>query len=337
MRPGLRRRALVTLAAVAALALPACDKDDGAAGTTTTSGAEAAAPAAKVVAVTAPLPGRLYLMAGQRPLDADLYQFIPAERRLDRLTTGARIDVVTGCPGAVIVAASQAEVGLDSHLQEFRDGQLRPLPGLGRPPGYLPTASSDCRLAYVWYAGDRSAQTQEVLVWKPGQSAPAAVASGPAGDIATKAWGPGGELALVKGPYQGPETVVIRPPGGGERVVGGLPANVGALAWSRSGLMAVDAMNTGGADEPTAVVFADPAAGGGVKGRLEGWTVLDWSPDGATLLVVDAATSRRLGTVAAADLATVQPVAELDTPVWDGIWQNGAGPSPIEGPSPLQG
>lgn len=335
MRQGICHRALATLAAVAALALPACDERQGE--SKAGQADDSVAPAAAVVDVSSPLPGRMYLKAGRRALDADLYQFIPSAKRLDRLTTNARIDAVTGCPGAVIVAASQAEVGLDSHLQEFRDGQLRPLPGLGRPPGYLPTASSDCRLAYVWYSGNRSTQTQEVLVWQPGQTAPAAVASGPAGDIATKAWGPGGELALATGPYQGPETVVIRPAGGGERVVGGLPSNVGALAWSRSGLLAVDAMDTGGGGEqPVAVVFADSAGGGTVKGRIEGWTVIHWSPDGDTLLVVDTATSRHLAAISVDDLATVMAVAELDTPVWDGIWLSGDGPSPIEGPSPLQ-
>lgn len=332
-----RSRGLVeVLLALSLVTAGACSSDrapDGASG----SGEGGAGPTPGAVPedvgveeVSLKLPARLYLVAGTRRLASELYEFTPAAGGLDRLTAGGRLDVVTGCPGSVLVAASQAEVGFDSHLQEFRNGALRPVPALGRPPGYVPVASPGCQLAYLWYASQDSAETEAVFTWSPGEREPALVTSGPTGEISAGDWGPDGTLVLIRGPREGPQTVVFRSPDGAERPVDVGVADVGSVQWSGRGVLAVNEVI---GDGRRGVVFVDSERGG--IGRLDGWGGLDVSPDGSQLLVVDAATERQLGLVAFERPDVVQPLARLSAPIWDGAWLAGDGPSPIKGPSPL--
>ena len=268
-----------------------------------------------LVAVEGPAPvGRFYVKAGENNLDADLYELRFSPPAFERITTKARVSTLDGCPEKVIVAAAQREVGLTDHLQELRAGKLTPVETLGLEAGSDPHVSSDCRILYVAVADAEPNLVNEVRLFDPATGATTSVISGDT--VVSAAWGPEGEIIVLRREATGPKLVVIRPDGSQTEIDPGQP-DVGNVQWGQGGWIAMDIAEP--RQKPTATLFLNPATT--EQTRLEGWLPLAWSPDGKQFLVSDATKGTTLAVVEPPNLTKTRNVgASTVGPVWDAVW-----------------
>lgn len=273
------------------------------------------------------LEGRFYaVIGGDTSNDNRLYdlRFSPPGLRL--LSEARRVSSVGACPGRVVVAAGQPEVGYSDHLQELRGDELRALEDLGLQAGFNPELDQRCRVAYTWVDRDTESLDYELRVWEPGQKTGRTWFRARAGDgsLVSPDWGPDGEVAVVRldpkhsgqrstGTPPGPPAavIIVRPDGSSSEItLGGDP---GVLSWGTRWLAVME--RTAGTE---GTIFIDPE--GGSRSVLKGWHPLTWSPGGDQLLVNDAAKGGTLGVVDASDLSSVKVVGRVSGPVFDIDW-----------------
>jgi hypothetical protein len=261
--------------------------------------------------------GRFYVKAGANSLNADLYEmrFSPLEFR--RLTTDSRVTTIGGCDQRLIVSAAQKDVGYADRLQEFRDGTLQPVSGLGRPPASDPHVAPDCRILYYEQAEANGALVGEVRLWDPAKGTTITLEQGDPDRLAGATWGPGGAIAVLRRGPEGAKVTVTRP-NGSKQEVDPKMADAGNTQWGASGWLAIGEYPAG-AEDPTGTVFVNPATGG--RQSLPGWAPLVWSPDGTRFLLAKADDGNRLGVVEVADLTAVRDVGSSTVgPIWDAVW-----------------
>ncbi|MGH9034870.1 MAG: hypothetical protein ACRD0O_03835 [Acidimicrobiia bacterium] len=301
-------RTFVFVAAVS-LALTACRANP-----TQEGGSKVVRPG-DLVAVEGPAPvGRFYVKAGENNLDADLYELRFSPPGFDRITTQGRVSTLDGCPAKVVVAAAQREVGLTDHLQELRGDKLASVETLGLEVGSDPHVSSDCRILYVKLAEAAPSLVNEVRLFDPSTGATSSVISGET--VVSAAWGPEGEIIVLKREAAGPKLLVIRTDGNQTEIDPEQP-DVGNVQWGRSGWLAMDIAEP--KQQPTATLFLNPATG--EQSRLDGWLPLAWSPDGKQFLVSDAEKGTTLAVVEPPDFTKTRNVgASTVGTVWDAVW-----------------
>lgn len=90
----------------------------------------------------------IVLMAGETAFDADLYALRLRPPRLYRLTRKARISSVEGSRSRIVVADGRDPLFYD-HLELYKSGRLKPVPGMRKQHAHTPDISNDGRLAYV--------------------------------------------------------------------------------------------------------------------------------------------------------------------------------------------
>jgi len=301
-------RALVLVAATA-LTFAGCSRTH-----------RAASPPATVrpgdlVAVEGPSPaGRFVAKIGADDLNSDLYDVVlPSQFR--RLTNGARVSTVGGCPGKIVVAAAQREVGYLDTLQEFKGGRLVPLDKPGPEHAFGPDLTPDCRLLFEQTHGEASNITNEVKTYDPETGTTTVVASGPT--VSGGSWGPDGQVLVLRREPSGPRLDVVRP-GGASQELDPQVADVGDTQWGKAGWIAM-AVFAAKEQPPTATLFMDPTSG--QRSTLDGWLPLAWSPAGDQLLVRDAAKGTTLAVVETTDLGKTRNVGVSTVgTVWDAVW-----------------
>lgn len=270
-----------------------------------------------------PGPGRFYVTVGATDLAADLYEmrFSPLEFR--RLTTDSRVTTIGGCDRAIIVAAAQKEVGYADRLQEFRDGTLQPIPGLGRPPASTPDVAPDCRILYYEQAEANGVLVGEIRLWDPAKGTTTTLEQGDPELLGGATWGAGGAIAVVRRGPAGVKVTVIRPDGSRHEVDPKM-ADAGNTRWGAAGWLAIgelplrDPTSTDFVHS-TATVFVNPATGD--RQSLPGWVPLVWSPDGTKFLVAKADDRTKLGVAEVSDLTAVREVGSSTVgPIWDAVW-----------------
>lgn len=268
-----------------------------------------------LVAVEGPAPvGRFYVKAGANSLDADLYEFRFFPPGYDRITMNARVTTLDGCKNKVVVSAAQTEVGLTDHIQELQGGKLAPVEKLGLQRGSDPHVSSDCRVLYLRLAEANPELVNEIVLFDPATGSTKSVARGTT--LASAAWGPSGEILLLKRESAGPVLVIIKPDGSQSTIKPEHP-DVGNPQWGRGGWIATDIAEL--RQRPTGVFFVNPTTG--ARAVLDGWLPLAWSPDGQQLLVTDAKTGTTLAVVELPDLTKTRNVGVSEVGnVWDVAW-----------------
>jgi len=303
-------RSLAALLVAAALALPAC----------TSSPKRESSPPLSVhpsdlVAVEGPAPvGRFYAKVGPDSLASDLYE-VTLPSHFQRLTNGARVSTVGGCATKVVVAAAQREFGYLDTLQELRDGKLVPLDKLGPEHGFDPDLNPDCRLLFDETTGSEPNTVGTVKRLESATGAVTDVASGPT--VAGAAWGPDGQVLVLRREPTGPKLDVIRPNGTKQELDPKVP-DVGNTPWSKSGWIAMAVFATPH-QPPTSTLFLNPTTG--QRSTLDGWLPLAWSPAGDQLLVRDASKGTTLAVVEATNLTRTRNVGVSDAgTVWDAVW-----------------
>lgn len=268
-----------------------------------------------LVAVEGPAPvGRFFAKVGADSLASDLYQ-VTFPSQFQPLTTGARVSTVGGCATKIVVAAAQREVGYLDTLQELRDGKLVPVDKLGAEHAFDPDLTPGCQLLFDKTRGSEPNTVGEVKRFDPATGAVTDVASGPT--VAGAAWGPDGQVVVLRREPTGPRLDVIRPDGTKQELDPKVP-DIGNTPWGKSGWIAM-AVFTTQREPPTATLFMNPATG--QRSTLDGWLPLAWSPTGDQLLVRDSTKGTTLAVVNVTDLTKTRNVgvSEAGT-VWDAVW-----------------
>ncbi|MGH9003168.1 MAG: hypothetical protein ACRDYV_08575, partial [Acidimicrobiia bacterium] len=236
-----------------------------------------------LVPIQGPAPvGRFFVKAGEVDLASDLYEMTFSPPGFNRLTTDARVSTVGGCPDKVVVAAAQREVGYADRLQELAGDRLAPVATLGLEAGSNPDLADDCRILYSRLASSAPELVKEIRVWDPAQQAATTVTKG--ATVAGAAWGPGGEIVVLKREPTGPRLQIIQPDGTSSEIDLQVP-DVGNTPWGKGGWMALALFSQPG-QPPTGTLFLNPTSG--ERQTLDGWRPLTWSPDGNQLLVAGA-------------------------------------------------
>jgi len=269
----------------------------------------------ELVAVEGPAPaGRFYVKAGDVSLSSDLYE-VALPSTFKRLTTDARVSTIAGCTSRIIVAAAQREFGYLDTLQELKNGQLVPLGMPGAERAFDPDLNPECQLLFGKSRGSEPNTIGEVKRYDPTSGAVSDVTSGPT--VAGGAWGPDGQVLVLRREPGGPKLDVIKPGGAKQELDPGV-LDVGNTPWGRRGWIGM-AVFTTKEKPPTATLFINPATG--QRSTLDGWLPLAWSPTGDQLLVRDAAKGTTLAVVEVTDLTKTRNVgvSEVGT-VWDAVW-----------------
>ncbi|HEX2149121.1 MAG TPA: hypothetical protein VHI31_02965 [Actinomycetota bacterium] len=264
-----------------------------------------------------PLEGRVFAVAGDQSSAADLYELQFAPLRLRRLTTVNRVSAIGGCDRMLAVAAAQVEVGLVDTIQVFRDGQFRPVEGLGTPKGFAPAVNSaDCRIAFTDIDRASPDLINRLRVWDPGAGTETVLEQGP--DLSGVDWGPDGRLAVVVNQAASPGQpavstgLVLIGPDRSKKTMPAPAPDLGGLAWGSSPTMAFVRINA------KATLFFNPDTG--AQSELAGWFPLSWSPDGEELLVTEAGNHRELGVVKASDLGKAHRLGAAPIGVYSAVW-----------------
>src|SRR5207248_8117499 len=206
-------------------------------------------------------------------------------------TTDARVSTVGACPTEVVVAAAQREVGYVDTLQELRGGRLVPVEKLGPVHAFDPDLSPDCRLLFHETKGSGPSIMGQVKRFDPATGAVTEVTSGTT--VTGAAWGPDGQVLVLRREPTGPKLDVIRP-NGTKQELDPKVTDVGNTPWGKSGWIAM-AVFTTPRQPPTSTLFMNPTTG--QRSTLDGWLPLAWSPTGDQLLVRDAAKGTTLAVV----------------------------------------
>lgn len=258
--------------------------------------------------------GRFYVKAGEKDLDSDLYEVTFSPLGFERLTKDSHVTTVGGCGRKVVVAAAQREVGYADRLQELRGGKLAPVETLGLEIGSDPDVSEDCRILYTRLADAGPTPIQEIKLWDPAKGASSTVISGPT--VVGAAWGPEGEIVVLKREPGGPRLLILRPDGTESEVDPQVP-DVGNTPWGKSGWIAMAVFEP--RKPPTATLFINPTTGD--RSMLDGWLPLAWSPDGSQLLVTDSQEGTTLAVVERPDLTRTRAVGVSTVgTIWDAVW-----------------
>jgi hypothetical protein len=268
-----------------------------------------------LVAVEGPTPvGRFYAKAGVESLASDLYE-VSLPSTFKRLTTDARVTTVGGCTTKIVVAAAQREYGYLDTLQELQNGKLVPVDKLGAEHAFGPDLTPDCQVLFHKTRGSGSNTVDEIKRFDPATGAVADVAAGPT--IAGAAWGPDGQVLVLRREPTGPKLDIIRPNGTKQELDPKVP-DIGNTPWGKSGWIAL-AVFTTPRQPPTATLFMNPTTG--QRSTLDGWLPLAWSPTGDQLLVRDAAKGTTLAVIGVTDLTKTRNVGVSDAgTVWDAVW-----------------
>jgi hypothetical protein len=268
-----------------------------------------------LVAVEGPPPvGRFYANAGPNDLDADLYEFRFFPPGQDRITTKARVTTLDGCKDKLVVSAAQKEVGLTDHIQELQGSKLASIEKLGVQRGSDPHVSSDCRVLYLRLVESNPELVNEIVLFDPASGSTTSVAKGTT--LASAAWGPNGEILLLKREVSGPVLVVMKADGSQTTIKPEHP-DVGNPQWGRGGWIATDIAAP--QQRPTGTFFVNPTTG--ARSVLNEWLPLSWSPDGQQLLVTDAKNGTTLAVVEVPDLTKTRNVGVSEVgSVWDAVW-----------------
>jgi len=281
--------------------------------------------------VTAPPPriagvdGRFLSLGGENSLDLGLYELSLWPVRMDPLTPVRRVSAIGACQSRVIVAAAQAEVGYNDHLQAFANGKFGPVENLGSPHAFNPVLAPDCRMLYLDFTELNGHTAFRIHLWNPSDHSDTVVASYPGVGVAS--WGPAGQIALaertesIQGQEQHDLAVHVLKKGASRSIP--LPApRLTALVWGATNWMAFGV----GDGDGNATVFLQPDSG--ERHDLTGWIPRAWSPDGKKLLLAAADNFRRLGVVELPDFSTVKPLGDAPIPVYDTVWLP-AGSDPV--------
>ncbi|MGH9010832.1 MAG: hypothetical protein ACRDYF_13440 [Acidimicrobiia bacterium] len=273
----------------------------------------------------APIPGvdgRFLSLGGENLYDAGLYELRLWPVRMDPLTPVRRVSSIGACQSRVIVAAAQAEVGYNDHLQVFSGGRFGPVANLGSPHAFKPTLASDCRMLYFDFIESNGKQEDRVHLWNPSESTDTVIASFPG--VGAASWGPNSQIAVVErtpsiqGKEQEDLAVHILKSGTRRSLPPPAP-RLSSLFWGPANWMAFGNGNEDG------TIFLQPDSG--ERHDLAGWAPRAWSPDGKRLLVAGAE-RRRLGIVELPDFSTVKPLGDAPIPVHDTVWLP-AGSDPV--------
>lgn len=257
------------------------------------------------------------------PLAADLYGIRFDPLSAVRITRDKRISTVDATASRVVVAAADGRVDQLAFVDAA--GELREIPGLGRPFAYNPSFVDATTLMFDdVLIPEEDVQVNRTLVWEEGAGA-RSVLFQTTDTLTGSTPGPDGQVALVRSRAKG-ESVVIRAADGATREIP-LPGDIGDLDWGPR-YIAVGLNNTErtkGADPSVALILVDPVEGRQLQ--LGASQPIAWTPDGTKLLIRQTgdATGSRLAFFDPTKPEELQRLGEVTgLVIYSGAWVRGS-------------
>lgn len=258
--------------------------------------------------------------AENNPLFADVFAIRFNPFRIDRLTTNKRVSSLSADTERIVVAAADSDV--DRLAQLTGNGDLQPIPGLGRPFAYTPilrdgvmyfhdAQGNDARGEFRYYAWDLQTQKKTLLF----QSVP---------DLGTAQPLSGGRFLVFAEEQNGTDVLAIRSQSG---KLTKYPLN-GEASDVEPGRRHLAATLVGAGDQfgdkPEALALVDLKTG--KTRRIPGLQLVCWSPDGTRLLArrTDAQTDSHLVLLDPAKPNTLLEIATVPgLAIYSGTWVRG--------------
>lgn len=217
------------------------------------------------------------------PLSADVYGVTFDPLNVERITVDKRVSSVDANAERIVVAAADSRT--DRLAFVALDGELAPVPGIGRLFAYAPVFTSDGGLLYQDFRvkGDQDVNRY----WRWDESTRKAVQLfrsteqlfGPfIGDSSDE------RLAFVRNPGMLGNEIVLRNSDGTKPRSFAISEVMSGSSWGASLLaLSVAAEGSKFGDTPSDLIFLNPKSGEQV--RVPGYQAVAWTPDGTKLLV----------------------------------------------------
>jgi hypothetical protein len=266
--PGRTRVVGIAFALIVASACSAASAETAAsprAGTATPRGQENSAQSS----ASHPLNGSVLVVSGGIR-HSDLYRLKLPTLSSRRLTTGDHVDTVGADHHRIVVADARAQF---DRIEEWSDGRLRHIPGLGWPYGYAPDVSRG-NVAFVKPINRHGQFSFSAELFDlSGRSASNLMTS--TQPLAELEFGPRGRLAVIRGKRSNEEILQILPQ---TKVLSRAP-RAGAFAWGDGSSIAWSSPR-GGHLNTTVLNLATSG-----KVLIRGWEAACWAPNGRQLLM----------------------------------------------------
>jgi hypothetical protein len=251
--------------------------------------------------------GALYLLLGNQPISANLWQVVLPDGRTRQLTFNPALDGVSNfnaSPAGLVLGDARTTVDLAEIMDDGRprllSGGIGDSPQINDSGQIADVADGDTGTRHGPWSHDR------LLLWaSPAATHFRTIYRMPPGDLASNAWNPAGTLILVTDPpgdLSRTPLVMVNTRGRVVHRLGVVPGAPNTYAWGRYGV-AIGSFGAG----PNEVL----SLSGRIKARLPaGWVPGCWSPAGTELLVISS-NKRRIGLWRPADPGRVRSLGSM--------------------------
>ncbi|MBA3742310.1 hypothetical protein [Sporichthya sp.] len=309
------RGATAVAAALASVfALAGCGSDDQ------PSSAPAPSPAA-----TAPGLARYDLVvlasAENNPLFSDLYGITLNPLQAYRITTDKRISSMDVDTEQIVVAAADGPT--DRLALVTGTGELRPIPGLGRPFAYNPSLLADGTILFEDFTESSREKVNRYRIWDPTRKKKATLFTSTQPLYGLHP-GPKGSVALLLNNPTTNDAIVIRDAAGTQRTYP-IAGDGGFITWGRTFVTTtLNEPDSQFGSKPKGLVLIDPVTG--KRTEVAGWQPIAWTVDGTKLLVrgTDDLANSVLAVLDPSDVQSPQSIGTLENlAIYTGSWIRG--------------
>jgi hypothetical protein len=234
---------------------------------------------------------------------ADLYRIRLHPVSITRLTHGARVSAVSANGAQIAVADARNDI---DHVEQFANGRLQAIPGLGQPHAYTPEVST-AGVSYVELGqqGTKLTFTAKLFNAVRGTTSTLLTSKHP---LEFPFAGENGRFGVAQGQGKSERIVLL---GGGDRMTISAP-RAASVVWASASLVAFSDFKTG----TTIFDFISKA-----KGVIQDWFPLCWSPDHAALLLLT--NGQSLGLSEGPKFESVKDIGHQPVgPIWSCGWVN---------------
>lgn len=218
--------------------------------------------------------------AENNPLYSDLYGITVDPLSATRITTDKRISSLDAFGGQVVVAAADGPTDRLAFVAD--NGDLTPIPKLGRPFAYSPNFRADGSVVFRDFVQDNDIAVYRTREWDQ-TSEQTRTLSRSKEELLGLQLGSDGRLLFLRNNETGDDVVVVENAKGKQRSFRLDGDGAGYLGWGRDHIAATaNAADASFGEQATGTVFI--AIDTGEQQLVPGWQPIAWNGDGTKVL-----------------------------------------------------